>query len=200
MHLSEQATHSLPQATDPVERLRLLCLQRGAGGIVGFGKVFRRMDDDNSGNLSRNEFIKGLRETGLDLTDLDVGQLFERFDKDNSGSISYQEMIESIRPPLNANRLRLIEMAFSKLDKNGDGKVTVENLKSGFNVGSHPDYQNGDMSKEELVKVFLDRFEQIASVEGILTKEEFLDYYSSVSASIDEDMYFDLVMRQIWKL
>ena len=32
----------------------------------------------------------------------------------------------------------------------------------------------------------------------VVTKEEFEEYYSDVSASIDEDDYFEFMMRQAW--
>ena len=36
--------------------------------------------------------------------------------------------------------------------------------------------------------------------DGIVTFEEFCDYYEGVSCSIDRDDYFALMMKNAWKL
>ena len=33
-----------------------------------------------------------------------------------------------------------------------------------------------------------------------VTKDEFMEYYAGVSASIDKDVYFDYMMRQAWNI
>lgn len=34
----------------------------------------------------------------------------------------------------------------------------------------------------------------------VVTKEEFEEYYNNISASIDDDNYFQLMMENAWKL
>lgn len=195
-----KARSQLASEKDPVVRLRLKLLCRGAKGIKGFSRQFRIMDDNGDKKLSKYEFTKGCHDFGLDMDDEEINALFTSFDKDNSGSLEFNEFLVALRPPLNAKRIALIKAAFTKMDKTGDGEITVQDLKNVYNARMHPKYQNGEWTEAQVFKHFLETFEAPETTDGKVTWEEWLNYYVGVSSSIDNDGYFDLMMRNAWKL
>lgn len=63
-------------------------------------------------------------------------------------------------------RKDVIMKAFRKLDKSGDGVVTMDDLKGVYNVKNHPKYLNGEWTEEKIFNKFLESFEVGGEVDG----------------------------------
>lgn len=171
---------------------------RGATGIVGLGHVFKRMDNNGNKKFDRNEFMWGLRENGHTLSASEYERVFRFFDKNNDGTINYDEFLLAVRGPMDGKRVKFVKMAFDKLDKDGSGLVTVSDLCGTYDTSQHPDKINGTKTEAQILKEFMYQWD--SNKDGTVTFEEFCDYYASVSASIDRDDYFELMMRNAWHL
>lgn len=188
------------EATDPLEKLQASLLRRGVNSISRFGKAFRIFDDDHSHTLVKAEFVKGMQTYNTGLTNEEIDQLFTQFDKDGGGTINFDEFLTGLRPSMNDSRTNIVMKAFNKADKTADGVITVKDLKGVYNVRQHKKYQSGEWDEKRCLEEFLKNFDSTSDPDNVVTKEEWLNYYSGVSASIDEDAYFDLMIRNAWKL
>jgi Ca2+-binding EF-hand superfamily protein len=182
-----------------LDRFRRSIFEHGARGIIGLGRKFRIVDDDGSGSLDRTEFAKCLVEHAQDLQENEIDELFARFDKDKDGTVDFEEFLATVRGGLNPRRKKMVELAFSTIDANGDGIVDTQDLVGRYDASRHPDVLEGRKTETDVFRLFLDTFDA-GDHDGIVHPEEFERYYEAVSASIDDDDYFELMMRNAWHI
>mmetsp|Transcript_39034 Transcript_39034/g.110567 ORF Transcript_39034/g.110567 Transcript_39034/m.110567 type:complete len:265 (-) Transcript_39034:171-965(-) len=161
------------------------------------GIRFRAMDDDGNRKLNYAEFKKAMLE--LELDEEEAKELFRYFDRDLSGSIEFDELLEGLAPPPNDRRRALIIQAFKVFDRDGSGEITVQDLMGRYDASQHPDVGSGKITASQALRQLLDAFDE-GEKDGIVTTDEFLRYYQRVGASIDDDDYFELMIRNAWHL
>lgn len=60
--------------------------------------LFRRMDVDENGSISRDEFADGLAELGFAFSDeAELAAVFDQYDPDGSGAVTFEEMNTKLR-------------------------------------------------------------------------------------------------------
>ncbi|XP_055963254.1 calcyphosin [Sorex fumeus] len=182
-----------------VEKLRAQCLARGAVGIHGLARFFRRLDQDGSRALDAGELRRGLAELGLKLDAAEAEAVCGRWDRDGSGTLDLDEFLRALRPPMSQAREAAVRAAFAKLDRSGDGVVTLDDLRGVYSGRAHPKVRSGEWTEDDALRRFLDNFDS-SEKDGQVTLAEFQDYYSGVSASMDTDEQFVAMMTSAWRL
>ncbi|RYH20192.1 hypothetical protein EON65_24245 [archaeon] len=182
-----------------MEILRESLKKHGASGIAGLSRKFRIVDDNGNGQIDIKEFSKAIGEHALGWTAAQVKAIFDHFDKDKSGAISFDEFLNGVRGQLNSRRKQLVLMAFERLDADKSGVIELSDIQSKYDASKHPDVISGKRTTAQVLSEFLDTFDT-EEKDGKVTPSEFCTYYSNVSASIDNDDYFELMIRNAWHI
>ena len=101
---------------------------------------------------------------------------------------------------MSERRLKLVDLAFDVLDKNGNGLLEPDDIIGAYDASRHPDVISGRRSATDVLKEFLDTFDVGGVHDGKVTREEFRNYYSNIGASIDNEDYFELMIRNAWHI
>jgi len=175
-----------------------------AGGfesLRAMARQFRIADRDDSGVLNRQEFDVAfdifLNCFKIKLSQADKNNLFTHFDRDQSGTVSYDEFVREIRGPMNSVRESFVQQAFAILDREGSGLVDERDVANIYDVSTNPSVKSGKMSEVDALNLFLTA---LGGESGQITWEQFKEHYEWVSSSIDNDDYFELMMRNAWHI
>ena len=128
--------------------------------------------------------------------------MFKAFDKNGDGTIYYDEFLRVVKGPMSKKRVALVKRAYKVLDRDGSGEVDYNDICDTYNASQHPAVLEGRKTERQILDEFLATFEMALSgvADGIVTMDEFLEYYSSVSASIDNEDYFEQMIDASWNI
>ena len=94
--------------------------------------IFKALDRDNDGQLSKEEVKEGYRNYFTIPTTYSVDGIFDSLDKNKSDHIDYHEFIEAaLGQQMMASKTHL-ENTFKMLDADGSGGISVDELRSAF--------------------------------------------------------------------
>lgn len=103
----------------------------------------------------------------MEVTDNEIQKVFEYFDRNHDGTIVYDEFLLGMRGPMNNFRKNLVAQAFAKLDRDGSGVVTTEDLVGVYNARLHPEVRAGKKTENQVFQEFLTTFEAYSDIQVI---------------------------------
>ena len=157
----------------------------------------------NKSFISINDLYNIFQDMRINIPYDELKILFNFANKNDNDIISIEQLINIIKGNLNEQRKLYIEQIFSKIDKEQTKKISIDLLKNTFNSKKHPEVINGLKSEEEVFEQFcfsLDLFCELYSIpkNGEISYENFIEYYSYISASIPDEVYFEDMINGVW--
>lgn len=101
---------------------------------------------------------------------------------------------------MNKQRRDIVNLAFNVLDQDGSGQVDMNDMIKIYDVTHHPEYKSGKKTREQVLRELIDVFDVGGEKDGIVTRQEFQAYYQQISAGIDNDNMFELMVRNAWHI
>eukprot|EP00825_Cyclidium_porcatum_P007794 TRINITY_DN1390_c0_g1_i9.p1 TRINITY_DN1390_c0_g1~~TRINITY_DN1390_c0_g1_i9.p1 ORF type:complete len:523 (+),score=123.87 TRINITY_DN1390_c0_g1_i9:62-1630(+) len=181
---------------------------RGVRGFLNLIKQFRTQDKNMCGKLNLAQFTQAFKQQRIEISESELLSLFVQSDSLKTGFIDFMEFVEKMKGQLTEFRKSSVIQAFALIDFKQQGYVTYDEVINKFNPIEHPLVKQGKQQEEEVIQTFLDTFEANYQIfvpvqqqkQRIVHLNDFLNYYSMVSASTNDDTFFDQMMRSCWNI
>lgn len=165
--------------------------------MITLKRQFAVADSDGSGKLSQDEFeniIRDFRIPGVTINDSQ--RLFSLFDANDNGTVDFNEIMVALCADFAEKRLRIVNECFDKMDKNNNGVLEMEEVKSSFDASRDPMVVVGLKNEDQVRDAFFDMFDKHHEAEtrfsgdSSVSREEFILFFRYMSPQFQKDQEF----------
>merc|ERR1712232_549616 len=128
--------------------LHIIANQLNEDQIKALRETFMSLDGNGDGKLTVNEMKEGIQKAGLKEIPPDLQQIMEDVDSDGSGVIDYTEFLAATLDKRVYMKEDVCWSAFRVFDRNGDGKISKEELRQVLN-----DDGVADIAKQNIAEI-----------------------------------------------
>jgi len=133
--------------------------------------TFQQVDKDGSGFIDKEELREVLQKLGGAVTDEEVDACFTELDEDSNGKIDLSEF-QSWYLRSETKIKKDVTGLFKRFDKNGDGNIELKELEALITACNGEDAPAPTEEDVETARKELD-----ANEDGLISREEFMDWY-----------------------
>jgi len=188
-----------PQLSAILLHVREDLLSRGPDHVLSLLRSARAVDPQRSGHVSYDQLRKLLLTHGIKLALNDFDTLCRLFDPNNDKHADYMALVAAVRGPVAAVRAQAIERAFASVDRNGTGSAPLATIQSCYNGAADPDVSLKRRTPLAALDAFMVKMRAL-SVAGHVHRQDFVEFYSILSAFAENDDYFVDLINNTWRL
>ena len=198
-------TQELPS----IKKLRNLLANRGMKSIFIIQRMLYIYDKNQSGEIPLEKLCDIFEIYNINIAREEIFEFFEFLDKEHKGLIKYNDLIMILINNINENRILLIQNLFDKIRK-GKEYILLNDIKKYFNPDKYPDVLEQKKTSDEIAFDFIDSLEIFKEyninlknesiINGIMTYNDFENYFKEISLSINDDKIFDYIINFCWEV
>ena len=154
----------------------------------------------SSGKIEREDLKDALTMWGVTtLSRAHFDRVIDVVDITKTGLIDWSEFLNLVRGEMSSRRQVLVADVFSSLlTAAGKTALTPDDLAFYMNAKEHPLVSVGGAAEKDALAHMLNHLSVKGRIPATIRIEGFLQYYADLSAGVDDEGYFEQIVRGGW--
>ncbi len=181
-----------------MEELRYQVTSKGVDAYWSLRAYFLALESKalNVGKIDREDLKDALRRWGVGLEDRFLDPIINTLDATKLGLLEWRQFLKFIRGgEMSEARNEVVTSVFTAMSKDGGATVTADDMAYYFNGKEHPLCTVAELSAQDALAHMFMACAKKGQMPSAITLADFKDYYTDLSAAVNDDSYFESVLR-----